>query len=197
MQAEGSAATMTATGAGTRGRRRAAAVPPPVSPPAASGGAGEPGSGQPSKKRRKERYAGNAGTTSAAAAAAAAAAAGDEAALAGPNGGAELVSPLSPAGALEGSRQRTGDHLMEAVVKVFTIHSEPNFSLVRRFGVWAGAWVGWAVEGCMIRIECLTSACPHLHPPPYAALAAQAAVLQQRLWVCHRGAPPADQRALR
>ncbi|EFN53636.1 hypothetical protein CHLNCDRAFT_58432 [Chlorella variabilis] len=102
------------------GRRRAGAEPVGPSPQAAA----EPLSGggeQPGKKRRKERgIPGDGCTTSAAAGAADATGPPDD-----------LMSPLSGPNSHEAAptNRRTGDHLMEAVVKVFTVHSEPNFSL--------------------------------------------------------------------
>lgn len=111
------------------GRRRGPPTnEPPVSPK--QGGAGEPGSSeQPSKKRRKERRPGDGGTTSAAAAAAAVAPPADAFV---PANGADALSPLSPTyEAGPAGHRRADDRLMEAVVKVFTVHSEPNFSLVR------------------------------------------------------------------
>ncbi|KAL4419940.1 hypothetical protein ABPG75_007038 [Micractinium tetrahymenae] len=97
------------------------AMPPAVSPAAgaaggavATGAGSEPHSEPPSKKRRKE--------------------ASPPAPAA--NGG--VVSPRSPPSTYgnaaghhdaPGTQRRTSDPLMEAVVKVFTVHSEPNFSL--------------------------------------------------------------------
>ncbi|GAB4815905.1 hypothetical protein N2152v2_002951 [Parachlorella kessleri] len=131
-------------GGGIATRRRAAVggskgditgVPPTVLPtPAAvdsEGGGSEAAGGQPSKKRKKlDRLQENPGSTSAAALAAAAAAAAEE----------ELAGPVSPrmtaADAPDGmdvdgeaGRMRDNEVLMEAVVKVFCVHSEPNFSL--------------------------------------------------------------------
>jgi S1-C subfamily serine protease len=129
------------------GRRRGPPTSePPVSPK--QGGGGEPGSSeQPSKKRRKERLPVDGGTTSAAHAAVAAAAPPADA-FAPPNG-ADALSPLSPPyEAGMGGGRRADDRLMEAVVKVFTVHSEPNFSLPwQRKRQYSSSGSGFVIEG--------------------------------------------------
>ncbi|PSC74876.1 Protease Do-like 9 [Micractinium conductrix] len=125
------------------GRRRGAAeqpaAPAPVASPAC--GAADAHAEPASKKRRKERLGANGGTTSAAAAA-------EDLAE---NGG--VASPLSPGGAAlaDGgapNSRHASDQLMEAVVKVFTVHSEPNFSLPwQRKRQYSSSGSGFAIAG--------------------------------------------------
>ena len=92
-----------------------------------------------SKKRRTERIHGDGGTTSAAAAAAGAVAADAD------EGAAAILSPARGAAqSEEGGR----DRLMDAVVKVFTVHSEPNFSLPwQRKRQYASSGSGFVIAG--------------------------------------------------
>lgn len=189
LQAEPSPSPVTAAappavpGSGPRsgGRRRGPPTSePPVSPKHAA--VGEPGSSeQPSKKRRKERRPGDGATTSAAAAAAAA----PPADVFPPANGGDALSPLSPAyEAGPGGARRADDRLMEAVVKVFTVHSEPNFSLVRAPAALPSAC-------CRLRAACCSA-----WPTPVAMLARFPAVSLPCGMVCWhsrcRWLPPAQ-----